>query len=89
LGLVFYRYLKSPSILRLIVAGVSIGFVLAVNHTGLLVLPILFLLTVCEVVLDARRIKLFGSLTLIALIGVVVLWSFAVFATTLDRTVSS
>ncbi len=41
----FYRFVKSPSALRLIMAGVAVGFVLAVKHTGLLVLPILFLLT--------------------------------------------
>src|SRR5688572_24394938 len=82
----FYRFVKSPSALRLIAAGVSVGLVLAVKHTGLLVLPILFLLTLCEILLDvftARRenfgrqaLKLLGSLALIALIGWVVLWSF-------------
>ena len=41
----FYRFVKSPSALRLIAVGASVGLVLAVKHTGLLVLPILFLLT--------------------------------------------
>ena len=82
----FYRFVKSPSALRLIMAGVSVGLVLAVKHTGLLVLPILFLLTICEIVIyffGANRekfgrhaLKLFGSLVLIAVIGWVVLWSF-------------
>jgi 4-amino-4-deoxy-L-arabinose transferase-like glycosyltransferase len=81
----FYRFVKSPSALRLIAAGVSVGLVLAVKHTGLLVLPILFLLTLCEILLNAfgqnherlgrRALKLFGSLALIALIGWMVLWS--------------
>ena len=74
----FYRFVKSPSALRLIVAGVSVGLVLAVKHTGLLVLPILFLLAVCEVIVERngrRAIKLLGSLVLIGLIGWVVLWS--------------
>ncbi len=70
----FYRFVKSPSALRLIMAGVAVGLVLAAKHTGLLVLPILFLLTVCEII-GHRTFKLLGSLALIALIGWAVLWS--------------
>ena len=82
----FYRFVKSPSALRLIAAGVSVGLVLAVKHTGLLVLPILFLLTLCEIlfnIVGANRekigrhaLKLLGSLALITSIGWMVLWSF-------------
>ena len=77
----FYRFVKSPSVLRLIMTGASVGLVLAVKHTGLLVLPILFLLAVCEIALNRKDIgrqtlKFFGSLALITLIGGVVLWSF-------------
>jgi 4-amino-4-deoxy-L-arabinose transferase-like glycosyltransferase len=78
----FYRFVKSPSALRLIMAGASVGLVLAVKHTGLLVLPILFLLAVCEMfgpnrdTLSRHALKLAGSLVLITLIGWVVLWSF-------------
>ena len=78
----FYRYVKSPSALRLILAGAAVGLVLAVKHTGLLVLPTLFLLALCEIIggnneKTARRIlKLFGSLVLITVIGCAVLWSF-------------
>lgn len=72
----FYRFVKSPSALRLIVAGVAVGLVLAVKHTGLLILPILFLLTLCEIIRSRQVLKLLGSLALIALIGWVVLWSF-------------
>lgn len=72
----FYRFVKSPSALRLIVAGVAVGLVLAVKHTGLLILPILFLLTLCEIIRDRRVLKLLGSLALITLIGWVILWSF-------------
>jgi len=71
----FYRFVKSPSALRLIATGAAVGLVLAVKHTGLLVLPILFLLALCEIVFKKRALKLFGSLALIALIGWVVLWS--------------
>ena len=79
----FYRYVKCPSALRLILASIAVGLVLAVKHTGLLALPILFLLALCEIIIavnqerTARRVlKLFGSLALITAIGCVVLWSF-------------
>ena len=82
----FYRYVKSPSALRLIMTGISVGLVLAVKHTGLLILPILFLLTLCEIMINifARKrdrigrhaLKIVASLALITLIGWVVLWSF-------------
>ncbi len=71
----FYRFVKSPSPLRLIAAGMAVGLVLAVKHTGLLVLPILFLLALGEIVFKKSALKLFGSLALITLIGWVVLWS--------------
>lgn len=81
----FYRFLKFPSAARLIMAGLSVGLVLSVKHTGLLVLPILFLLTICEIafyIFGANRkqigrqtFKLLGSLALITLIGWLVLWS--------------
>ncbi len=70
----YYRFLKSPSALRLIAAGVAVGLVLAVKHTGLLVLPILFLLSFTEI--RGRALKTFRSLALITLIGCLVLWSF-------------
>ena len=82
----FYRFLKCPSALRLIVTGISVGLVLAVKHTGLLILSIMFLLVLCEIVLNIfgpdrekifrHALKLCGSLALITLIGSVVLWSF-------------
>ena len=82
----FYRFLKCPSALRLIVTGISVGLVLAVKHTGLLILPIMFLLVLCEIVLNIfgpdrekilrHALKLCGSLARITLIGWVVLWSF-------------
>ena len=81
----FYRFVKSPSALGLIMVGVSVGLVLAAKHTGLLVLPILFLLTLCEIVLNIfapnrekigpHILKLVGSLAVITVIGWVVLWS--------------
>ncbi|HKR22981.1 MAG TPA: glycosyltransferase family 39 protein, partial [Pyrinomonadaceae bacterium] len=75
----FYRFVKSPSAPRLIVAGLAVGLVLAAKHTGLLVLPILFLLALSEILFRRNRrdaLKLAGSFVLIALIGWVLLWSF-------------
>lgn len=79
----FYRFVKSPSVLRLIAAGVAVGMVIAVKHTGLLVLPILVLLSLCEIIVGSNReklarqtLRLAGSLALITLIGFVVVWSF-------------
>ena len=82
----FYRFVRSPSVLRLVLAGLAVGLVLAVKHTGLLVLPILFLLLLCEIGIllvsrdrenvGRRVLKLLGSLALITLIGWAVLWSF-------------
>ena len=76
----FYRFVKGPSAARLIMTGVAVGLVLAVKHTGLLILPILFLLGVCEVALRRERfrhqlLKIAGSLVLITLIGWAILWA--------------
>jgi hypothetical protein len=82
----FYRFVKSQSALRLLATGASVGLVLAVKHTGLLVLAILFLLALCEIILNVfetnrkgvrqHALQIFGSLLLITLLGVAVLWSF-------------
>lgn len=45
----FYRYVKSPSPSRLIVAGIASGLALTCKHTGILVFPMLFLLAISQV----------------------------------------
>ena len=82
----FYRFVKAPSALRLVSVGLSVGLVLAVKHTGLLIVPILFLLALCEIIhsyfssgrdkIFPQVVKILGSVMLIALIGWMVLWSF-------------
>ena len=76
----FYRFVKSPSALRLVIVGASVGLALAAKHTGVLILPTLFLLALCEIILYRfglnRALKMLGSLVLITLIAWVVLWSF-------------
>src|SRR6266481_830736 len=45
----FYRYVKAPSAQRLAVVGLATGLTLAAKHTGILVIPMLALLAICEV----------------------------------------
>jgi predicted membrane-bound mannosyltransferase len=52
----FYRYVKSPSLWRLILVGLAAGLALAAKHTGLLVFPMLILLALCEL-LRSRQSK--------------------------------
>jgi len=85
----FYRYVKAPSVWRLSVVGIATGLALAAKHTGLLVLPILLLLSVCEVVrhwitinhqtkkaFGKHVLEIAGSMVAISLIAVAILWAF-------------
>jgi Dolichyl-phosphate-mannose-protein mannosyltransferase/Tetratricopeptide repeat len=79
----FYRYVKRPTIWRLIVAGIAVGLVLSVKHTGILILPILLLLAICEAtgVIISRSgwketLKPIASVVIISLVGLLILWSF-------------
>ena len=45
----FYRYVKAPSAWRLALVGLAAGLTLAAKHTGILVIPMLALLAICEV----------------------------------------
>ena len=87
----FYRYVKSPSIWRLVLIGLAAGVALATKHTGILVFPMLALLAICELALsregnfrkanakagDLRKhtTRLIGALALIAIIAIGVLWA--------------
>jgi hypothetical protein len=44
----FYRYVKRPSVGRLLLTGLAAGLALASKHTGILVFPILLLLALAE-----------------------------------------
>ena len=85
----FYRYVRAPSAWRLSVVGIATGLALAAKHTGLLVLPILLLLSVFEVVRylitvnhqtikasGKHALKIAGSLVTISIIAVAILWAF-------------
>ena len=83
----FYRYVKKPTTVRLVLTGLAAGLGLATKHSAILIPPILFVLAVCEV---ARRdrgsevreagskygLRLLGALVVIGVISVAVLWSF-------------
>ncbi len=50
----FYRYVKSPSIGRLLLVGIAVGLALTCKHTGILVFPMLFMLAAAEIALHTR-----------------------------------
>ena len=78
----FYRYVKNPTLLRLLLAGIAAGLLLATKHSGILLAPMLVLLVAWEIFTapKATRSKLAlhltGALAAIVVIAVVVLWSF-------------
>jgi 4-amino-4-deoxy-L-arabinose transferase-like glycosyltransferase len=78
----FYRYVKQPSLVRLLLAGVASGLLLATKHSGILLAPMLILLIGWEMATAAKgtrcrlALRLSGALGAIVVIGVVVLWAF-------------
>jgi hypothetical protein len=78
----FYRYVKRPTLLRLLIAGVAAGLLLATKHSGILVAPMLLLLIGWEIAFapGGRRarlaLRLAGAFAAIAVVGVLVLWAF-------------
>ena len=82
----FYRYRKSPTVFRLLIVGLATGATLAAKHSGILILPILFLLFVADFFFSRRaeieagasrrflrRIAAFAGIVFIA---IAVLWAF-------------
>ena len=45
----FYRYIKNPTLLRLLLAGIAAGLLLATKHSGILLAPMLLLLIGSEI----------------------------------------
>jgi len=83
----FYRYVKKPSWMRLLSAGLMAGLALASKHSGLLCLPILPLLALFEWIWNDEHSKLAQggrrkhagrlalSLGVVAVLSVAVLWA--------------
>jgi 4-amino-4-deoxy-L-arabinose transferase-like glycosyltransferase len=78
----FYRYVKQPSLLRLLLAGIAAGLLLATKHSGILLAPMLLLLIAWEILCAPKStrgrlaLRLTGAFAAIVIIGVLVLWSF-------------
>ena len=51
----FYRYVKRPSVPRLVVCGIVTGLALAAKHSALVILPILVILAATEVARSRTR----------------------------------
>lgn len=77
----FYRYLKAPSTVRLLLVGLAVGLALTAKHTGILVCPMICMLALIELIRRGRTnvAKNFGQLTLalvvIAAVAITVLWA--------------
>jgi hypothetical protein len=78
----FYRYVKRPTLVRLLLVGVAAGLLLATKHSGILMAPILLLLIGGEIAFAAKgthartALRLGGAFVAIAVIGVTMLWAF-------------
>jgi tetratricopeptide (TPR) repeat protein len=75
----FYRYVKRPTLLRLLLAGLAAGLLLATKHSGILLAPMLLLLIAGEIVFAPKgrtALRLGGAFAAIVVIGVTILWAF-------------
>ena len=78
----FYRYVKKPTFVRLAIAGVVAGLLLATKHSGVLLAPILILLMGWELATAKRgtrgkmALRFSGAFAAIVVVGVLVLWCF-------------
>ncbi|MGD0546384.1 MAG: glycosyltransferase family 39 protein [Terracidiphilus sp.] len=78
----FYRYVKRPTLLRLLLTGVVAGLLLATKHSGILLAPMLLMLIAGEIVVAPRgsrgrvALSLSGAFAAIVVISVTILWAF-------------
>jgi 4-amino-4-deoxy-L-arabinose transferase-like glycosyltransferase len=78
----FYRYVTKPSLVRLLLAGIAAGLLLATKHSGILLAPMLLLLIGWEVLVAPKgtrgklALRLCGAFAAIVVVSIVVLWSF-------------
>jgi hypothetical protein len=78
----FYRYVKQPSLIRLLVAGIAAGLLLATKHSGILLAPMLVLLIGWEIFAAPKgsrarlALRLGRAFAVIVATGVLVLWCF-------------
>jgi dolichyl-phosphate-mannose--protein O-mannosyl transferase len=75
----FYRYVKKPGAVRLLVFGVTVGLALATKMSGVLILPIVVVCAAAELILvwnTSRALQLAGAIYAGAAIGYMILWGF-------------
>ena len=78
----FYRYVKQPTVARLLVAGLVAGLLVATKHSGILLAPMLMAVIAWEIwaaPAGMRRrlaLRLAGAFVSIVVLGTVVLWGF-------------
>lgn len=78
----FYRYVKQPTLFRLLLAGMAAGLLLATKHSGILLAPMLLLLIGWELFTAPKgararlAVRLGGAFASIVVVGVLVLWAF-------------
>jgi 4-amino-4-deoxy-L-arabinose transferase-like glycosyltransferase len=78
----FYRYVQRPTLVRLFLAGLAAGCLLATKHSGILLAPMLLMLIATEIVVAGKgcrartALRLSGAFAAIVVIGVTVLWAF-------------
>ena len=85
----FYRYVKAPSPGRVALLGLATGLAFVSKHTGVLIVPMLIALAICEIIRHPRRAtgetqdcrktltgQMIGALALAAVISLAVLWAF-------------
>ena len=82
----FYRYRKNPTTFRLLIVGLATGATLAAKHSGILILPILFVLFITdfffsrrveiEANIPRRFLRRVGAFAGIVVIAFAVLWAF-------------
>lgn len=80
-----YRYRKSPSAIRFLVLGAAIGLTLAAKHSGIFIIPVLFLLLIADFLLfrqvgnqTSLKRQIIRDVSAFAgaiLIGLVLLWA--------------
>jgi hypothetical protein len=82
-----YRYVKSPTILRLLTVGMAVGLTLAAKHSGVFIIPIIFLLVLGDILLSRSSgfetkpsffkqvLRRIAACTVLFLIGFALLWA--------------
>jgi hypothetical protein len=84
----FYRYMKSPNVWRLMGTSLLVGLALTAKHSGILLLPTIFLLAVIEIVwtkklapdapaipIARHALRLSLALGIIGAVSVTMLWA--------------